>query len=73
MIKTTRAQREALREVFHRGPLVSTQRGLRSPETGERPLTYRQFRRQVHPGFGCILLHWQGMWLGIEKDGYTHS
>lgn len=20
-----------------------------------------------------ILVHWCGMWLGIEKDGYTHS
>jgi len=73
MIKTTRLQREALREIYNREPLVSTQRGLRSPGAEEQPLTYRQFRREVHQGWSCILLHWQGMWLGIEKDGYTHS
>ena len=22
---------------------------------------------------GVIALHWCGMWLGIETDGYTHS
>jgi hypothetical protein len=33
----------------------------------------RAFRRNVHPGPGCIMVHWSGMWLGIEPDGYTHS
>ena len=78
----TPEQRKALKEVYDRGPLVLDQKlrnSLRSPMMnegyylGRHPLTYRQFRRQVIPGWGCIMLHWQNMWLGIEKDGYTHS
>lgn len=34
---------------------------------------YRQFRKTVAHGYDCLMLMWQGMWLGIEKDGYTHS
>jgi hypothetical protein len=40
------------------------------------PLTYRQFRKKVQPMFcgdGGVMIHWCGMWLGIEEDGYTHS
>jgi hypothetical protein len=37
-------------------------------------LTYLEFRRtQVMPGWGCVMVKWCGMWLGIEPDGYTHS
>jgi len=36
-------------------------------------LTYLQFRRSVQHGYGCLMLHWCNMWLGIEPDGYTHS
>ena len=35
--------------------------------------SYRQFRRRVQPGWDCIMVRYAGMWLGIEKDGYTHS
>jgi hypothetical protein len=38
-----------------------------------KPMTYLQFRRTVHQGFDCLMVRWQGMWLGIEPDGYTHS
>jgi hypothetical protein len=33
------------------------------------------FRRRARSGFGgdYIMIHWCNMWLGIEKDGYTHS
>lgn len=58
MTITTRAQREALKRVWQRGA------------DGR---TYRQLRRDVLSGSGCIMLHWAGMWLGIEPDGYTHS
>ena len=36
---------------------------------------YRKFRRQAVPGIGgdYVLIPFAGMWLGIEKDGYTHS
>lgn len=36
-------------------------------------LNYRQFRKTVAHSYDCIMLMWRGMWLGIEKDGYTHS
>ena len=58
MIATTREQREALKRIWMRG-------------TDER--TYRQLRRDVVGGNDCLMLRWAGMWLGIERDGYTHS
>ena len=24
-------------------------------------------------GFGAVMVPWAAMWLGIEKDGHTHS
>ena len=36
-------------------------------------LTYLQFRRSVQYGYGCLMLRWCDMLLGIEPDGYTHS
>ena len=36
-------------------------------------MSYREFRKTVQFGFSCIMVEWSGMWLGIEKDGYTHS
>ena len=36
-------------------------------------LSYLKFRRTVQPGWGCVMVKWCGMWLGIETDGYTHS
>ncbi len=35
--------------------------------------SYRKFRRTVVHGYDCIMVPYYGMWLGIEKDGYTHS
>lgn len=54
----TRAQREALKRIHARGA------------DGR---TYREIRKAVHYGHDCLMLHWAGMWLGIERDGYTHS
>lgn len=56
-MKLTKAQRQALKKVFDR-----TQGG-----------SYLTFRRTVEPGWGCIMVPFAGMWLGIEPDGYTHS
>lgn len=58
MSKLTRAQMEALLRVYQRTDLG---------------MSYLSFRRTVRPAFGCIMVPWQGMWLGIETDGYTHS
>ncbi len=54
----TKEQRVALKRVYDRESLG---------------MSYRQFRRTVQPGWDCIMIQWCGMWLGIEKDGYTHS
>lgn len=38
--------------------------------------TFRELMSLAQPTFGCdgaIVLPWQGMWLCIERDGYTHS
>ena len=68
MIKTTRAQRVALKRVFDRGPIR-----VLTVDGDEVTLTYHQFRKRVHPGWDCIMVKWCNMWLGIEHDGYTHS
>lgn len=63
MINLTKAQRKALKKVYDRennSPLFNL-------------MSYRQFRKTVLYGSDCIMVPWCGMWLGIEKDGYTHS
>ena len=75
MITTTRAQREALYRVYCRDHPYHEFAGLQYTGLNliRRRRDYRAFRKQVMPGPGCIMLPWQGMWLGIEPDGYTHS
>lgn len=58
-MKLTRQQREALKRVYDRDRNVAS--------------SYLAFRRRILPGYDCIMIHWAGTWLGIEKDGYTHS
>jgi hypothetical protein len=75
--KTTKPQRRAIKQVFDRGPV----RPYLTPEEQAAgivavPLTYKQFRRSAQPTFGCdgaVVLPWAGMFLCIERDGYTHS
>lgn len=59
MLYLTRPQRISLKKIYDR-----------YPETTE---TYRQFRKRVNGGFGFVTVYWLGMWLGIERDGYTHT
>lgn len=66
MIILTRAQRVALERVYNRKVIYT-------PDLTHREITYKEFRRTVQPGSGCIMVFWSGMWLGIEPDGYTHS
>jgi hypothetical protein len=80
MVKTTRKQREALFRVFQREfPHWVTPLTRQRIDTGEivkvPSIQYRRFRAKVQPFFGgdCIMVPYAGMWLGIEKDGYTHS
>lgn len=75
----TKAQRAALKRVFDRTPLYiewngKTNMAYNAMEKWDRPLaTYRQFRKLAVVSFDCLMVPWCGMWLGIEKDGYTHS
>jgi len=66
----TRKQREAFHKVFLR----------KYPHAGELRKRdaidlYRKFRRTAFPILGgdCVMVEFAGMWLGIEKDGHTHS
>lgn len=46
----------------------------RSPDGSPSFLAFR--RRVLPPIFAAepyIIIHWHGMWIGIEPDGYTHS
>jgi len=85
MIVLTRAQRVALFKVFQRDFPSWVSPGKRYPygppfrniECVPVPTTqWRKYRKAVHPSFdksGAVLLHWKGMWVGIERDGYTHT
>jgi hypothetical protein len=57
MLTLTKPQRKALHKVWLRTDQVS----------------YRDFRKTVQPSLGCVMVEFAGMWLGIEKDGHTHS
>jgi hypothetical protein len=58
-MRLTKDQQRALLRVYQRDTTVAP--------------SYRAFRRAAHYGYDCIMVYWHGMWLGIEKDGYTHS
>jgi len=76
VIKTTKEQRVALKRVFERNPIIPKPDGIPSRMINQQPMSYRQFRETAKPSFdtsGCIMIYWAGMWLGIERDGYTHS
>ena len=79
-MKLTKEQRIALKRVYDRAPLIILEDGTtRAGRQNEqyyglaRYATYREFRRTAQQGFDCLMVPWCGMWLGIEKDGYTHS
>lgn len=38
-----------------------------------RTQTFREFRATAQIGFDCVMVQWCGMWVGIERDGYTHT
>ena len=54
----TRAQRLALRRLYLRNTNGHT--------------SYLSFRRSIMPGIYIGIL-WCGMFIGIERDGHTHS
>ncbi len=58
MIFLTRPQRKALYALYSRRPMQCT---------------YKEFRASIQLGWGCVMVQWCNMWIGIESDGYTHS
>ncbi len=48
---------------------------FRKWQQDDQKMSYRAFRRSVQAmSFdSCVIVPWNGMWLGIERDGYTHS
>ena len=64
MLTLTKPQRHALLRIWVR---------ILASDNPPQFDTYRELRRSVLPGPGCIMVHFAGMWLGIEPDGYTHS
>ena len=58
----TQEQRLALREVYSRG--------VNDEESFNTFLSRATFELG---GYGAVMVPWAGMWLGIEKDGHTHS
>jgi len=72
-------QRQALARIYARANLRHVPIGggkfefRQSQNQHFKPVTYLEFRRSVQSGYGCALVHWCGMWLGIEHDGYVHS
>jgi hypothetical protein len=76
MVKTSRAQRVALKRVFDRNDIVPQAEGTPMRFVNKQPMTYRNFRASIHGTIGCdgaVTVYWAGMWLCIERDGYTHS
>jgi hypothetical protein len=65
----TEKQQQAILRVYHRGDVTKDAQGNRYP----KPLSISEFAEKIVSGHDCIMVPWQGMWLGIEKDGYTHS
>jgi hypothetical protein len=69
-MKLTKDQQLALLRKWQQ--CQQTTRGL----DGKLHTTFLAFRRSCQTAFGgdgMIMVYWCGMWLGIEKDGYTHS
>ena len=74
-LELTTAQEEALQRLFDRGPLYmyyGKPTGTKNYR-GQKEMSYEEFHALIQPGYGCIMIPWCGMWLGIEPDGYTHS
>jgi len=64
----TKDQQIALKNVYVRK--WQNEPGIAPPKE-----TYRAFRKRAFNNtlLGCVMVEYCGMWLGIEKDGHTHS
>ena len=48
---------------------------IKYTQSKDHSKSYLEFRRRwyVSHMVGCVMGEWCGMFIGIEKDGYTHS
>ena len=76
----TPQQHEKLFEIFQRQaticphcgqdvPAVVRTRNYYTNETFDKFLA----RASLALGDTCVMVEWQGMWVGIERDGYAHT
>ena len=78
-MKLTREQRLSLVRIYNRVPLRHVPTGGGRFEFKEslnpyfKPVSFLEFRRAVQSGYGCAMVQWCGMWIGIEFDGYSHT
>lgn len=78
MKKLSRDQVVGIKKVFDRRPIYINGDKFSSDESREaycKKVSYLQFLRTAHYShlMGCVMLPWEGMILGIEADGHTHS
>jgi hypothetical protein len=78
MTELTEAQEAALKRLWLRCPVwvrANDEQDLTSDSSQALGpvVTYEEFKARVQPGWDCIMIRWCGMWVGIEKDGYTHT
>jgi hypothetical protein len=61
MYVTTKEQRQAIADLYARNPNGSP--------------SYRHFRKRFVPQLGgyIAILDWCGLYVGIERDGFTHT
>ncbi len=77
----TPQQHETLFEIFQRQPITCTKCGQNKPfELVNRNYytneTFDEFvARATPPLFGdtCIMIEWQDMYIGVEKNGHAHT
>lgn len=77
MIKTTKAQRAALKCKFDQSKarnIAYARKDGYNIEIRVCYINYRHMRKEAVQGdYGSLMILWCNMWLGIESDGYTHS
>lgn len=68
----TQKQLDALYKIYMRGPLNKSAHN--ATDDYEPIMPWGVFRDAAQlDREGVLMVYWCGMWLGIEKDGHTHS
>lgn len=70
------AQREGLRKMYSRYALSKVRDATENDTSYVTLESFQLFLSRATfeiGGYGAVMVPYAGMWLGIEKDGYTHS